>query len=52
MILHAVAEDLTTPQNLQQQAAKSKGHARVQLGAPHTAAETHALVRASQGFTI
>jgi signal transduction histidine kinase len=51
-ILAAVAKDLSTPQTKQAQADKSKGKAPELLGAPETAAETHAVLRARSGFDI
>src|SRR4051812_1693376 len=51
-ILAAVAKDLSTPQTKQAQADKSKGRAPELLGAPETAAETHAVLRARSGFDI
>jgi signal transduction histidine kinase len=51
-ILEAVAKDLLTPQTRQAQADKSLGRASKVLGAPETAAETHAVLRAKSGFDI
>ena len=51
-ILEAVAKDLSRPQTTEAQAEKSKGHAPTLLGAPETAAETHAVLRARSGFNI
>ena len=51
-ILEAVAKDLSTSQTRQAQADKSKGRARKLTGAPETAAETHAVMRAKSGFDI
>ncbi|PRZ53034.1 hypothetical protein BX589_112207 [Paraburkholderia fungorum] len=51
-ILHAVAKDLATAQSRQAQAEKSMGRAPVPVGAPETAAQTHALLRARDGFDI
>ena len=51
-ILEAVAKDLTVPQTVEQQAAKSRGQAPRPFDAPETAAETHALLRAKSGFDI
>lgn len=51
-ILLAVAKDLPTPQTKQAQTDKSKGRALKSLGAPETAAETHAVLRARSGFDI
>ena len=51
-ILEAVARDLSTSQTRQAQADKSKGRARKLTGAPETAAETHAVMRAKSGFDI
>ncbi|MGZ4979457.1 MAG: sensor histidine kinase [Methylobacter sp.] len=51
-ILEAVAKDLQTPQTQQAQADKSKGKAPQRPGAPETAAQTHAVLRAQSGFNI
>ena len=51
-ILEAVAKDLSTQQTRQEQAEKSKGHAPKTNGAPNTAAETHAILRARSGFEM
>lgn len=51
-IMEAVALDLQTPQTKHAQAEKSKGRAPVIAGAPETAAQTHALLRARSGFDI
>ncbi|HEY3582542.1 MAG TPA: sensor histidine kinase [Pyrinomonadaceae bacterium] len=51
-ILEAVAKDLTTPQTKEAQAEKSKGRAPKLRGAPETAAQTHAVLRARSGFDI
>jgi signal transduction histidine kinase len=51
-ILDAVAKDLNTPQTAQQQSEKSKGRAPKVVGAPETAAQTHAVLRAHSGFDI
>jgi signal transduction histidine kinase len=51
-ILEAVAKDLSTPQTKEAQSEKSKGRAPKLLGAPETAAETHAVLRARSGFDI
>ena len=51
-ILEAVAGDISTSQSEQEQADKSKGKAPKIEGAPHTAAETHAILRANSGFDI
>lgn len=51
-ILEAVAKDLTTPQTRQAQTDKSLGRARKPTGAPETAAETHAVLRARSGLDI
>jgi signal transduction histidine kinase len=51
-ILEAVAKDLTTPQTREEQSAKSKGRAPKMEGAPETAAQTHAVLRARGGFDI
>lgn len=51
-ILAAVASDLTTPQSREAQSEKSKGRAPKVEGAPETAAQTHAVLRARSGFDI
>ena len=51
-ILEAVVADLSTTQTRQAQADKSKGQQLKQVGAPETAAETHAILRAKTGFDI
>src|SRR6188768_4073142 len=51
-ILEAVVADLSTTQTRQAQADKSKGRQLKQVGAPKTAAETHAILRARSGFDI
>jgi hypothetical protein len=45
-ILEAVAKDLSTSQTREVQAEKSKGRAPKLTGAPETAAQVHAVVRA------
>jgi signal transduction histidine kinase len=51
-ILDAVARDLGTAQTRYEQAEKSKGWAPTVAGAPETAAQTHAVLRAQGGFDI
>ena len=51
-ILEAVAKDLTTPQTREAQSEKSKGRAPPVAGAPETAAQTHAVLRARSGFDV
>ena len=51
-ILEAVAKDLSTPQTKQAQMDKSRGRAATLIGAPETAAQTHAILRARSGFDI
>lgn len=51
-ILEAVARDLDTAQTRQEQSEKSKGRASRVEGAPETAAQTHAVLRARGGFDI
>lgn len=51
-ILEAVAADLRTAQTRETQEAKSKGLAPSIPGAPETAAQTHAVLRARSGFNI
>jgi signal transduction histidine kinase len=50
-ILRAIAIDLRTWQSADAQEDKGKGLARRDAGAPNTAAETHATLRAAAGFT-
>lgn len=52
MILAAVAADLRSAQTSQEQLLKSLGRKPRQHGAPETAAQTHALLRAKAGFDI
>ena len=51
-ILEAVAHDIVRSQTREQQAQKSQGRAPQVKGAPETAAQTHALMRARSGFNI
>jgi len=51
-ILTVVAKDMSAPQTKRAQADKSKGIAPELIGAPETAAETHAVLRAQCGFDI
>lgn len=51
-ILQAVAKDLSIPQTEEAQREKSLGRAPKLPGAPETAAQTHALMRARFGFNI
>ncbi|SOY58658.1 sensor histidine kinase [Cupriavidus taiwanensis] len=51
-ILHAVVKDLSTPQTRHVQREKSMGRLPHPPGAPATAAQTHALLRARHGFNI
>jgi signal transduction histidine kinase len=51
-ILEAVAQDLTTLQSREAQADKSMGRGPQLIDAPHTAAQTHAVLRAGSGFDI
>jgi signal transduction histidine kinase len=51
-ILEAVAKDLSTPQTREAQIEKSTGQAPKLAGAPETAAQTHAVLRARAGFDI
>ncbi|HKV06641.1 MAG TPA: sensor histidine kinase [Thermoanaerobaculia bacterium] len=51
-ILEAVARDLSSPQTRDEQSEKSKGRAPKVEGAPETAAQTHAVLRARSGFDI
>ncbi|CAB3760051.1 sensor histidine kinase [Paraburkholderia humisilvae] len=51
-LLQAIAKDLSTPQSEDDQVEKSMGRASKMAGAPETAAQTHALMRARSGFDI
>lgn len=51
-ILEAIAADLKTSQTRGAQMKKSMGHAPVHDSAPHTAAQTHAILRARSGFDM
>jgi signal transduction histidine kinase len=51
-ILVAVAKDLRTVQSRLEQSAKSKGRAPTLPCVTETAAQTHAVLRATEGFTI
>jgi signal transduction histidine kinase len=51
-ILEAVAKDLSTSQTREAQREKSMGRAPPLIGAPETAAQMHALLRARGGFDI
>jgi len=51
-ILNAIAKDIVTAQTGLEQTEKSKGRAPGIAGAPETAAETHAILRARSGFDI
>jgi len=51
-ILEAVSRDLKTPQTREAQSEKSKGRAARIEGAPETAAQAHAVLRARGGFDI
>ena len=51
-ILEAVARDIASPQTREAQAEKSRGRAPKAAGAPETAAQTHAVLRARSGFDI
>lgn len=51
-ILITVARDLGTSQSRSEQAAKSRGEAPRSSQDPETAAETHAVLRATSGFTM
>ena len=51
-ILEAVVADLRATQSRAAQEAKSMGRAPKITGAPETAAQTHALLRARSGFDI
>lgn len=51
-ILEAIAADLRTSQTREEQTTKSLGLAPQHANAPHTAAQTHAILRAGSGFDI
>ena len=51
-ILEAIVADLRSAQTAEAQAAKSMGLAPLEAGAPETAAQTHAVLRAMSGFDI
>ena len=51
-ILQAVAKDIHQPQTELEQSEKSKGQATALIDAAETAAETHAVLRARDGFDI
>ncbi|HVE88989.1 MAG TPA: sensor histidine kinase [Burkholderiaceae bacterium] len=51
-ILEAVAKDINQPQTEHEQAEKSKGQTQPLINAAETAAETHAVLRARDGFDI
>lgn len=51
-ILEAIAKDISTFQTKKAQAEKSQGRAPKLAGAPETAAQTHAVLRARSGFDI
>lgn len=51
-ILEAVAKDLSTSQTRDAQREKSLGRSPKLMGAPETAAQTHAIMRARGGFDI
>jgi signal transduction histidine kinase len=51
-LLEAIAADLSTSQTAEAQSQKAKGRAPQLADAPHTAAQTHAILRAQSGFNI
>lgn len=51
-ILESIAADLSTSQTREAQLEKSMGRAPILIGAPETAAQTHAVLRARSGFNI
>lgn len=51
-ILERIAKDIDTPQTRKEQSDKSRGQASASADAPETAAQTHAVLRAQDGFTI
>jgi signal transduction histidine kinase len=51
-ILRAVCKDLDTSQDEEERERKSKGLAAAPIDARNTAAETHALLRAQEGFNV
>lgn len=52
LMLEAIADDLSRDQSAEAQVLKSKGLARAVDGAPRTAAQEHATLRAHDGFNI
>ena len=50
-IIRAIAKDLRAPQTSSQQDLKARGMALQGAAAPHTAAQTHATLRAAAGFS-
>jgi len=51
-ILQTIAADLSSSQTPEEQSEKSMGRAPTVPGAPETAAQTHAILRAQSGFDI
>lgn len=51
-MLQAIAQDLLTSQTAKEQSSKSKGQDEPSEGAPLTASQTHALLRAQGGLEI
>jgi signal transduction histidine kinase len=51
-ILRAIAKDMETYQSREAQVTKSLGQKPAIVGAPETAAQTHAILRAKSGFDI
>jgi len=51
-MLEAVVKDLSAPQTLEAQSAKSMGRAPKPIDALETAAQTHGFLRAQSGFDI
>ena len=51
-ILQAISNDISTAQSRRDQHEKSVGRAPLIVGAPQTAAETHAVLRGRSGFDI
>ncbi len=51
-MLNAIVLDLRSPQTEAEQADKGRGQAKVEAGAPDTAAEVHGADRAESGFTV
>lgn len=51
-VLHTFTRDLRTPQTRAEQSQKSKSRTPLLSGAPESAAQTHALLRVTEGFSV